>query len=256
MRVALIATAPTTARRDPDRRAAACRASPISTISTRCALEPDVAVDMVPPGTAAARCRSHPAAGIESHHRRSRLPARAGLAHRHRRSCRAAAAACSACAAATRCSAAASPIRRASKGRPARSMASALPRRRDRARLATRPWWRFTAEDVAGVPVRGYEMHVGITRGPATERPLLRLTNGVGSRPEGAVCPMAASPAAICTAYSPSDRLPPRLPCRPEAARCAAESCMSTKSDPTLDALADHLTRHLDLDRILEIARQ
>src|SRR5262249_34440350 len=44
-------------------------------------------------------------------------------------------------------------------------------------------------DDAAGVPVSGYEMHVGITRGPGTLRPMLRLGNGTGSRPEGARSP-------------------------------------------------------------------
>ena len=80
----------------------------------------------VRPGEAdSGRCRPRHPAGLEIDHRRSRVPARAGLGHRSRGASCGAAAACSACAAATRCSAAPSPIPMESKGRPARSRGSA-----------------------------------------------------------------------------------------------------------------------------------
>src|SRR5204862_5243937 len=39
------------------------------------------------------------------------------------------------------------------------------------------------SEIASGTPVRGYEMHLGATGGPGTDRPMLRL----GGRPDGAV---------------------------------------------------------------------
>jgi adenosylcobyric acid synthase len=109
-------------------------------------------------------------------------------------------------------------------------------------------------QDVAGVPVRGYEMHVGITRGPATERPLLRLTNGVGSRPEGAVSPDGRVSGCYLHGLFASDpfRHAFLAGLKPRAASGIA---YEQEIESTLDALADHLARHLDLDRILAIAR-
>jgi adenosylcobyric acid synthase len=110
-------------------------------------------------------------------------------------------------------------------------------------------------EDVAaGTPVSGYEMHVGVTRGPATTRPMLRLANGAGSRPEGAVsldgrvagCYLHGLFASDAFRHAFLAGLKPRA-----ASRIVYEH----EIEATLDALADHLARHLNLDRILEIAR-
>jgi len=110
-------------------------------------------------------------------------------------------------------------------------------------------------EDIAGgTPVGGYEMHVGITRGPGTARPMLRLTNGLGSRPEGAVSPDGRVAGCYVHGLFANDafrhallaRLIPRAP---------SGIIYEHEIESTLDALADHLARHLDLDRILAIAR-
>ncbi len=109
-------------------------------------------------------------------------------------------------------------------------------------------------EDIAGTPVGGYEMHVGITRGPATERPLLRLTNGAGSRSEGAVS--ADGRVAGCYLHglfaSDAYRHAFLAALKP---RAASGVMYEHEIESTLDALADHLAGHLDLDRILAIAR-
>ena len=109
-------------------------------------------------------------------------------------------------------------------------------------------------EDIAGTPVRGYEMHVGITRGPATERPLLRLTNGIGSHPEGAVSPDGRVAGCYLHGLFASDAFRHAFLAglRP---RAASGMMYEHEIESTLDALADHLARHLDLDRILAIAR-
>jgi adenosylcobyric acid synthase len=109
-------------------------------------------------------------------------------------------------------------------------------------------------EDIAGIPVAGYEMHVGITSGPATARPLLRLTNGVGSRPDGAVsadgriagCYLHGLFAGDAFRHAFLAGLKPRA---------ASGISYEHEIESTLDALADHLATHLDLDGILRIAQ-
>jgi adenosylcobyric acid synthase len=109
-------------------------------------------------------------------------------------------------------------------------------------------------EDIAGVPVRGYEMHVGSTRGPATERPMLRLVNGVGSRPEGAVSPDGRIVGCYLHGLFAGDAFRHAFLAGLKR-RTASGIRYEHEIETTLDALADHLAGHLDLDRLLEIAR-
>jgi adenosylcobyric acid synthase len=109
-------------------------------------------------------------------------------------------------------------------------------------------------EDFAGTPVRGYEMHVGVTRGPATARPMLRLTNGVGSRPEGAVSPDGRVAGCYLHGLFASDGFRHAFLAGLKP-RAASGIVYEHEIEATLDALADHLARHLDLDRIFAIAR-
>ncbi len=98
-----------------------CRASPISTISIRCALEPEVRVVMVEPGAPIPRCRPGPHPRLQGDDCRSERSCarRAGTSTSPRIG--GAAGGCSASAAATRCWAARSPTRKASKAPPKRS---------------------------------------------------------------------------------------------------------------------------------------
>jgi len=109
-------------------------------------------------------------------------------------------------------------------------------------------------EDIAGTPVGGYEMHVGITRGPATARPLLRLTNGIGLRPEGAVSADGRVSGCYLHGLFASDAFRHAFLAGLKP-RAASGIMYEHEIESTLDALADHLARYLDLDRILEIAR-
>jgi adenosylcobyric acid synthase len=103
----------------------------------------------------------------------------------------------------------------------------------------------------SGAAVRGYEMHIGRTAGADRDRPFLVLD---GSRPEGAVSVdgrVAGSYLhglfgndAFRHAYLSSIR-------EREASGLAYEH----EIDAALDGLADHLAAHMDLDRVLEIAR-
>ena len=110
-------------------------------------------------------------------------------------------------------------------------------------------------EVASGEAVKGYEMHVGETRGPDLERPLLRLEEaGQAPRPEGAVsadgkvagCYLHGLFAADGFRHAYLQRLRDR-----EVSGLAYEA----EVEATLDALAAHLEAHLDLDRLLAAAR-
>jgi adenosylcobyric acid synthase len=102
----------------------------------------------------------------------------------------------------------------------------------------------------SGTELQGYEMHVGVTSGPGLDRPLLDL----GGRPEGAVSADGKVGGCYLHGLFASDAF--------RAAFLAAISeransglAYEAQVEATLDALAEHLETHLDLDRILEIAR-
>ena len=103
----------------------------------------------------------------------------------------------------------------------------------------------------SGAAVRGYEMHVGVTTGEGTARPFLDLAG----RPEGAVS--ADGKVAGCYLHGIF---------ADDAFRQAFLATLSERDhsglayeamvEATLDSLAAHLERHLDLEGILEIARR
>jgi len=100
-----------------------------------------------------------------------------------------------------------------------------------------------------GAPFRGYEMHVGETKGPDCARPLLRFANG---EPDGAVSESGRIAGAYVHGLFADDRQ-----------RAAWLSSLGTTSrvdyeatiERALDKLADHLEAHLDLDALLAAAR-
>ena len=99
-----------------------------------------------------------------------------------------------------------------------------------------------------GVPVQGYEMHVGVTTGPDRVRPFARL----GGSDEGA----RSVDGRIAGTYlhglfaDDAQRSAWLVRLGGEPAAVAYEA----QVEETLDALADHLGRHLDLDRLLSLA--
>jgi adenosylcobyric acid synthase len=105
-------------------------------------------------------------------------------------------------------------------------------------------------ELASGEPIHGYEMHVGRTSGPALARPMLDLEG----RPEGAVsadgrimgCYVHGLFAADGFRHAFLARLKARAP-----SRLAFEQLIDT----TLDALADHLESHVDVDGLLALGR-
>jgi adenosylcobyric acid synthase len=105
------------------------------------------------------------------------------------------------------------------------------------------------ADTVSGAPVRGYEMHLGVTAGPGLARPMLEL-NG---RPDGAVSQDGRVAGCYLHGLFASDPFRRAFLARlgADAGVLSYESMVET----ILDRLADHLERHLDLAALLAAAR-
>jgi adenosylcobyric acid synthase len=106
---------------------------------------------------------------------------------------------------------------------------------------------RTVADDVA---VAGYEMHIGRTTGAGTQRPLLRFDDG---RLDGAISADGRVAGAYLHGFFAGD-----------AQRAAWLARLGAPPSPlayeelieqTLDALAAHLAAHLDIDKLLSLAR-
>jgi adenosylcobyric acid synthase len=101
-----------------------------------------------------------------------------------------------------------------------------------------------------GAPFTGYEMHMGLTEGPDCARPFARLADG---NAEGA---MSASGRVIGTyihGLFADDRQRAAWLARfaPGGTAIAYDALV----DDTLDTLAAHLAAHIDIDRLLSVAR-
>jgi adenosylcobyric acid synthase len=112
-----------------------------------------------------------------------------------------------------------------------------------------------TGADIgSGLPIRGYEMHIGRSRGDALARPMLRIRNGVGSRPDGAVSADGRVAGCYVHGLFASDGFRHEF-LNGIRRRTARSIDYEREIETTLDALADHLSAHLDIEKILEIAR-
>ena len=103
-----------------------------------------------------------------------------------------------------------------------------------------------------GVCFAGYEMHVGRTDGPDTARPVLRLACG---RPDGATSADGRVLGTYAHGLFADDRQRRAwlaLLGAP-AHRMAADH--AARIETTLDALAEHLERHVDITALLALAR-
>jgi adenosylcobyric acid synthase len=106
---------------------------------------------------------------------------------------------------------------------------------------------RTIADDVA---VAGYEMHIGRTTGAGTERPLLRFDDG---RMDGAVSADGRVAGSYLHGFFAGDAQRAAW-----LARLGAPPSSLAYEDlveQTLDALAAHLAAHLDIDKLLSLAR-
>ena len=104
-------------------------------------------------------------------------------------------------------------------------------------------------ERLTGQTVRGYEMHVGATTGPALSVPMLDL-NG---RPDGAVSTDGKVMGCYLHGLFASDGFRSAFLER-LGGRAASGVVYERQIDSTLDALAEHLESNLDLDAILQMS--
>ncbi|MBT3171128.1 MAG: cobyric acid synthase [Rhodospirillaceae bacterium] len=105
-------------------------------------------------------------------------------------------------------------------------------------------------ELASGEDVHGYEMHMGMTAGPDTVRPMLALAHGQ----EGACSADGKVSGSYVHGLFAADGFRHAFLSR-LAARGRSPLAWEVSVDETLDGLARHLEDALDLDRILEIAR-
>ncbi len=100
----------------------------------------------------------------------------------------------------------------------------------------------------SGAPVTGYEIHLGATTGPDTDRPWLR----VDGRPEGAQSADGTVRGTYLHGVFSSDAFR-----RAYLERLGTASTLTDYEagvDATLDALAAHVERHLDVPALLALA--
>jgi adenosylcobyric acid synthase len=101
-----------------------------------------------------------------------------------------------------------------------------------------------------GVMFHGYEMHVGRTEGPDCARPLLRFADG---RMDGAMSSDGRIRGTYVHGLFAGDRQ--RAAFLSWLGGSAAEFSYEAEIDRILDGLAAHLSRHVDLDRLLRLGR-
>ena len=104
-------------------------------------------------------------------------------------------------------------------------------------------------ELASGLPVAGYEMHLGTTTGPGLERPML----GLEGRSDGAVSADGLVAGCYLHGLFASDLFRRGFLARLGAA--FGDFAYEHQVEVTLDALADHLESHLDLSALLAAAR-
>jgi adenosylcobyric acid synthase len=100
------------------------------------------------------------------------------------------------------------------------------------------------------VPFTGYEMHMGATTGPDCSRPFARLADG---SPEGAMSFDGRVMGTYIHGLFADDRQRGAWLARLDAGPPAV--AYDALIDDTLDRLAAHLAAHVDLDRLLTLAR-
>jgi adenosylcobyric acid synthase len=101
----------------------------------------------------------------------------------------------------------------------------------------------------SGVPFKGYEMHVGRTTGAL--QPLLKLGNG---QVDGAVSADGRVAGCYIHGLLADDRQ--RQHWLQRIGGQASAFAYESDVDATLDLLADHLEKHVNCDRLLELARE
>ena len=93
-------------------------------------------------------------------------------------------------------------------------------------------------------------MHVGRTTGPATARPFLHLDDG---RPDGAVSACGRVAGTYVHGLFGSDAA--RATLLRQLGAGPAPRCHDAEVETALDALGVHLERHMDVNKLLSLAR-
>jgi len=101
-----------------------------------------------------------------------------------------------------------------------------------------------------GAAFVGYEMHVGVTQGPDSARPMLTFSDGRG---DGAQSPDRAIRACYVHGLFAHEEF--RGAMLRWIGAATSNLAYEAEVERTLDALADHLARHVDLDALLALAR-
>jgi adenosylcobyric acid synthase len=99
-------------------------------------------------------------------------------------------------------------------------------------------------------PISGYEMHVGRTEGAGCERPFLVFADG---RPDGAERPDGRVAGCYVHGLFADDRA--RSALLADLGAETSDLAYEAEVERILDALADHIAAHVDLDRLLSFAR-
>ena len=100
-----------------------------------------------------------------------------------------------------------------------------------------------------GMPIQGYEIHIGVTEGPDRARPFAQI-NG---KDEGASSAGGRVVGSYLHGMFTGDRF--RRAFLRELGAQPLETSYSAAVDATLDSLADHMEAHLDVDALLQVAR-
>ncbi|MBV9569301.1 MAG: cobyric acid synthase [Hyphomicrobiales bacterium] len=103
---------------------------------------------------------------------------------------------------------------------------------------------------IDGEPFTGYEMHVGITTGPDTTRPVLRFKDG---RTDGASSASGRVRGVYVHGFFSNPRQ--RQSLLAEFGVSSAGISYEADIEATLDELASHMAAHLDLERLFTLAR-
>jgi adenosylcobyric acid synthase len=104
-------------------------------------------------------------------------------------------------------------------------------------------------EFATGMPVKGYEMHLGETTGPGLERPMLRLARGS----DGCVTADGRVAGSYLHGLFASDRF--RRAFLAKIGAGPSDIAYEQGIETILDQLADHLEQRLDLPALLAAAR-
>lgn len=103
---------------------------------------------------------------------------------------------------------------------------------------------------IEGAPFTGYEMHLGVTTGPDALRPVLEMADG---RRDGAMAANQRVRGVYVHGLFNDDRQ--RAAWLRWISAEASDLAYEQGVEDTLDALAAHLEKHIDCDRILSLAR-